>query len=66
MILHAIDTLIGTFGVEPLYGSRQEAHGIELPHYYLNTGGSYNTTLIYKRETDNLFIGCWGNIAERF
>lgn len=35
------------------------------PYEYLDSGDSYNATLIYKRATDNLYIGCWSTIAER-
>lgn len=63
MILHAVDRLLGTFGVEVL--DRRE--NSTSPEYeYLNTGDPYNTTLVYKRSTDNLFIGAWGDIAERW
>jgi hypothetical protein len=32
---------------------------------YLNTGDTYGTTLIYRRKTDTLSIGNWGDVAER-
>lgn len=35
------------------------------PYEYLDAGDPYTPTLIYKRDTDNLYIGCWGDIAER-
>lgn len=60
--LHAMDVLLGTHGVEAL-GPVDMHEGP--PYEYLNTGDSYNTTLIYKRDSDNLFIGAWGDIAEK-
>lgn len=53
MALHAIDRALGTYGVEPI-GERYE---------YCNTGDSYAATLIYKRDTDNLFVGSWADYA---
>lgn len=59
--LHAMDTLPGTHGVEALGPVRTSGS----PYEYLNTGDPYTTTLIYKKATDNLFIGTWGDIAEK-
>ena len=59
--LHAIDKIMGTYGVEPLGPVGTSGP----PYEYLNTGDSYGTTLIYRKSTDNLFIGDWGSIAER-
>lgn len=62
--LHAIDATIGTYGVEPL--GPQGSHAPYSPPYeYCNTGDSYGATLIYRRKTDTLCIGCWGDIAEK-
>lgn len=64
MCLEAIDETLGTYGVEPL-GPVDMRDGP--PYEYCNTGDTYATTLIYSRVdgADNLFIGCWGDIAER-
>jgi hypothetical protein len=62
MALHAIDRVLGTFGVEPL-GRVSMRNGP--PFEYLNTGDTYATTLVYHRNADALRIGCWGSIAER-
>ena len=61
--LHAMDAILGTHGVEALGGSGRE--GYAPPYEYLNAGDTYATTLIYKRATDTLSIGSWGDIAER-
>ena len=55
IMLQAIDETLSTFGVECL-GSEYE---------YCNAGEAYATTLIYKRKSNNLFIGNWGSIVER-
>lgn len=61
MALEAIDECIPTTdGVEPLGPVDMHAGP---PYQYLNVGDPYKPTLIY--HTDNLFIGCWGDIAER-
>jgi hypothetical protein len=63
-VLHAIDHILGTCGVESLGSTDNPGYA---PDYeYCNAGDTYATTLIYKRETDRLFIGCWGDIAEQF
>ena len=63
VVLHAIDGILGTYGVEAL---GPDVGGLNPPPYeYLNSGDTYDTTLIYTRATDTLRIGCWGDIAER-
>ncbi len=59
--LHAIDDLIGGHGMEPLGPVGHSGP----PYEYSNMGDPYVTTLIYKKATDNLFIGCYGGTAER-
>lgn len=62
LILHAIDRILGTCGVEPL-GAVDMRQGP--PYEYCNAGDPYVATLIYKRETDTVRIGSWGDIVER-
>ena len=62
VVLHALDSILGTYGVEPL-GPIAARHG---PAYeYLNAGDADNATLIYTRDTDSIRIGAWGDIAAR-
>jgi len=61
--LHAMDKVLGTYGVEPLGPTIGPSYAP--PYEYLNTGDTYGTTLIYRRKTDSLSIGSWGDIAER-
>lgn len=63
MALHAINDVIGGHGVEVLGPPRSGDYAP--PYEYVNMGDTYATTLIYKRSTDNLFIGNWGDIAEK-
>lgn len=53
--LHAINELVGGFGVE----------GLGPEYQYINMGDTYATTLIYDRDKDRLFIGDWGSIVEQ-
>ena len=63
VVLHALDIILGTHGVEAL---GPDVGGPNPPPFeYLNSGDPYATTLIYTRATDTLRIGCWGDIAER-
>jgi len=61
--LHAMDSIIGTYGVEAL--GPTSGPNYAPPYEYLNKGDTYATTLIYRRRTDTLSIGSWGDIAER-
>jgi hypothetical protein len=61
--LHAINEIMGTYGVEGLGPPRGGDYAP--PYEYLNTGDTYATTLIYSRDGNNLRIGSWGDIAER-
>lgn len=67
LVLHALDKILNTCGVEALrkdgdFG--ESRHGYAPKYEYLNTGDPYSTTLMYKRDTDNLYIGCWGSVVE--
>lgn len=64
LVLHAVDIILGTYGVEAL--GEADNPGYAPDYEYCNAGDTYATTLIYKRATDRLFIGCWGDIAEKF
>lgn len=61
--LHAMDEILGTSGVESL--GPEEGSSFSPPYKYLNTGDTYAATLIYKRSSDALSIGSWGDIAEK-
>ena len=61
--MHAIDRVLGTYGVEGLGPPRSGDYAP--PYEYCNAGDTYSTTLIYKRATDTLLIGSWGDIVEK-
>lgn len=61
--LHAINEIVGGYGVE---GLGPDVGGPTPPPYeYINAGDTYATTLIYRRKTDTLSVGSWGDIVER-
>lgn len=64
MALHAINGVLGTYGVEPL-GDGRHCEGYAPPYEYCNAGDTYATTLVYKRATDTLFVSSWGDVVER-
>jgi hypothetical protein len=64
LVLHAIDCILETHGVEPL-GPTDPRDGYAPAYEYCNMGDPYETTLMYSRRSDRLYIGCWGNLAER-
>lgn len=61
MVLHAINEILDGHGVEPLGPVAMSGP----PYEYINFGDPYVTTLIYRKASDNLFIGSWGDIAEK-
>lgn len=62
VVLHAINEIVGGYGVEGLGPGRS---GDQAPPYeYINFGDTYATTLIYDRDKDRLYIGDWGSIVE--
>jgi hypothetical protein len=62
MMLHAIDEILGTCGVEAL-GPVDMHKGP--PFEYCNTGETYAATIVYSRDSDMLRIASWGDVAER-
>lgn len=63
--LRAIDEVMGTYGVEAL-GPEPSNPSTWHPFEYLNTGDTYNATLIYSRQNGahHLFISSWGDVVE--
>lgn len=60
-LMVALDEIAGTYGVEALM-----ARDARWPDYeYLNSGDTYNTTLLFNHRTKSFSVGCWGDIVER-
>lgn len=64
LILHAVDKVIGTFGVEALGPEDSDDPRSVPPYEVLNAGDVYSTTLIYNTSADRLFVGCEGDVRE--
>lgn len=64
IVLDAINNLLEGYGVEGLPG-KHDSHRTGPEYQYINMGDTYSTTLIYKRSSDRLFIGNWGDVVER-
>jgi hypothetical protein len=62
LALDAINHMVDANGVEAL-GPVDMHEGP--PFLYLNMGDPYVATLIYDRDRDLLFVGNWGDIAEK-
>ena len=62
LVLHAIDVLLGTCGVEVIGDQFALEHRFE----FLNTGDTYASTLVYDNDTDRLFVASYGDIVERY
>lgn len=61
--LHAINDLIGGYGVESMGPAR--APNFAPPYEYVEMGDPYATTLVYRRKTDTLSVGSQGDVAEK-
>lgn len=61
--LDAMSHVLDMHGVEGLGPTSGPSYAP--PYEYLNAGDTYATTLIYRRKTDSLSIGSWGDIAEK-
>ncbi len=57
VVLHAINVLIDGHGVEC-----SPCVGLSPPTVeYINMGDLYSSALVYKRSSDNLFVGCFAD-----
>jgi len=67
MMMSALSELLHGFDAESLYAKGQDKNDAgEWPRYiYVNRGDTYAATLIMDRDQNRVFIGCWGDLAER-
>jgi hypothetical protein len=70
LALHAIDGVLGTYGVEALGDVDMETmEDVDMhdgpPFQYCNTGDSYAATLVYHRDADCIRIECWADLVEK-
>ncbi len=63
LIMHAIDTVMGTHGVEAVYTDYDSS----LNHptaVYCNTGETYDPTIVYCYQRDRFLVTSWGDYYE--
>jgi hypothetical protein len=60
--LSALNELINGFGVEGL--GKNDRAPYTPPFEYINTGDTYNTTIIRDNRKDRFFISTWGDVVE--
>lgn len=61
--LDAINHVMDGYGVESLGTGPGPSYAP--PYEFISMGDTYATTLIYKRATNTLSIGSWGDVVER-
>ena len=64
VVLHAIDRLVDGFGVEAL--GEPARWNAPPPFEYVNMGDTYAATLVYKTDSDNLYVSTMGDIVEAY
>tara|TARA_R110002110_G_scaffold191285_1_gene399457 strand:- start:109 stop:522 length:414 start_codon:yes stop_codon:yes gene_type:complete len=65
VILHAINVLIDGCGIECSTWDQDSARGVP-DREYINVGDTYALTLVYSADSDNLFIGTFGDSVAPF
>jgi len=60
-VLDEADEVLKTFGVETIWEKGEYDDPAAL---YLNTGDTYNATLVYDIDEDELYVGTWGDWVE--
>jgi hypothetical protein len=63
--LAALDELLGTFGVEPIRTTEHiDRYWFDCRACYLNTGDTYNTTILFDTKKDRFYLTSWGDFVE--
>lgn len=63
--LDALDELLSTFGVEPIRTSEHiDRYWFDCRACYLNTGDTYNTTILFDTKKDRFYLTSWGDFVE--
>jgi len=63
--LTALDELLGTFGVEPIRTTEHiDRYWFDCRACYLNTGDTYNTTILFDTKKDRFYLTSWGDFVE--
>ena len=64
LVFRALNSVLGTFGVEAIEGRWVDRYHMEIQAVYLNTGDTYATTLLLDHETGNVHLTSWGDWVE--
>jgi len=63
--LDALDELLGTFGVEPIRTTEHiDRYWFDCRACYLNTGDTYNTTILFDTKKERFYLTSWGDFVE--
>ena len=62
-LLSAFDKIIEGFGVEYI-GKQEDCYNWTPKAEYVNTGDTYNSTIILKHSNERFYLGCWADIVE--
>jgi hypothetical protein len=63
--LAALDELLGTFGVEPIRTTEHiDGYWFDCRACYLNTGETYNTTILFDTRKDRFYLTSLGDFVE--
>ena len=68
-IAHAmklIDELIDGYGVESILNHRNSSVYPEIVCDYVNTGDTYNSTVVYRHDIGKFQVTDWGTVVERY
>jgi hypothetical protein len=65
-VLAVIDRAINAHGVEAITGDHYvDGFYHNIVALYVNTGDTYNTTVLYATEPERWYIGSWGDWVEK-
>lgn len=56
------DEILGGFGVEAVF--EEGEYGGDPAMTYINTGDTYNATIVYDVDEDELYVSTWGDWVE--
>ena len=64
LIMAAIDSVLGTFGVEAIRGRHVDNYHYDIQACYCNAGDTYDATILMDNETGNFHATSWGDWFE--
>lgn len=61
LVMRKLNGILDTHGVEAIPPS-----GMDTKYLYLNTGDTYNATVLYSYDEDKYFVSDWGTVVEEY